>query len=166
MKLRLTGKFDRAGHRKGKGELSGKFPGEAQLFQGVQLLLDLLPIIHRIDIGVLLLKSAVYCLTQLPVLLQGGLLCGEILPGAVHAELPDELVMRSQPVLAGDFGGGVSGDAAAQGFGLHQHIGDSGVVQEIRAQNPRHAAADDQHIGAQIALQGRKARFLPGLFPQ
>lgn len=164
MELRLTGELDRPGHRKGEGELSGKFPGKPQLFQGVQLPLDLLPIIHRIDIGVLLLKSAVYCLTQLPVLLEGGLLRGEVLPGAVHAELPDELVI-DQSVLAGDFGGGVPGDAAAQGFGLRQRIGDSGAVQEIRAQNPRHTAADDQHIGAQLALQGRKGGLLPGLFP-
>lgn len=71
-----------------------------------------------------------------------------------------------QPVLAGDFRGGVSGDPAAQRLGLHQHIGDDGAVQEIRAQNPRRAAADNQDAGAQIPLQGRKARPPPGLLPQ
>lgn len=165
VELGLMGELDRPGHRKGEGEPLRKFPMGSQFFQGGQLPLHLPPAVQGIGAGGLVLKAAVHVPAQRPVFLEGGLVGGEVLPGTVHAEPPDELVV-DQPVLAGEFCGGVFGDAAAQGLGLHQHIGHPGTVQPVGAQHPRHAAADDQHISAHIAVQDREARMLPGPLPQ
>ena len=165
MELRLVGEADGPGHGEGEGNSVRELPGNPQLFQGAQFLLQLPAVGPGIDVGVLLLEAAVDLAAELPVLPEGSLLGGEIQPGALWAVLPEELAI-DQPMLAGDFGGGVSRDAAAQGFGLRQDIGNPGAVQLVGAQDPRHAAADDQNIGAAVPLQGSESRRFPGLFPE
>ena len=61
-----------------------------------------------------------------------------------------------ETVLSGDFCRGVLGDAGADGFRLGYHTADAGFLQKVRAQYPCHAAADDQHIRADVPFQRNK----------
>lgn len=93
--------------------------------------------------------------TQGAVSTQRFLLSGQIPTGTLHTELGDELVV-DEPVLDGKLGGGILGDAAADGVRLCQHIGYPGLMQLVGAQKPRYASADDEYIGLDIPIQAVK----------
>ena len=164
MKLCLIGESDRAGNGKGKGNLVRKFSRKAQLFKGFQLLFNLTPVVRRIGVGRLFLKVAVNIPAQLSVCLKSCLVGGKILLGSLGSKPGNQLII-DKPVLAGNFGGGVFGDAAAYRFRFRQHIRHSGTVQLIGTQNACHTAANNQHIGAYISVLSRKVRLPSGLLP-
>ena len=164
MKLRLIGKSDRAGNGKRKRNLVRKFSRKAQFFKGFQLLLSLTPVVSRIGVGRLFLKIAVNIPAQLSVCLKSCFVGGKILLCSLDSKPGNQLVI-DKPVLAGDFGGGVFGDAAAHCFRFRQHIRHSGTVQLIGTQNACHTAAYNQHIGVYISVLSRKVRLLSVSLP-
>ena len=149
MELGLAGEFDRPRGREGEGNLFHKFRPEAQLVQGLHLPVQLPPLVHGVDEGVLLLKIAVDIPAQRTVLLQRPLVGLQVEPGPVHAELPDQLVV-DQPVLGGELRRGVFGDAAADAVRLQQGAIHPRLSQLVSAQNSGQPAADDEHIGFQV----------------
>ena len=88
----------------------------------------------------------------------------QIPTGTLHTKPGDELVV-DEPVLDGEFGGGILGDAAADGVCLCQYIRHPGLMQLVGAQKPRHASADNEYIGLDIPVQAVKVVQLCGLFP-
>ena len=165
MELGLAWEPDGPGHREGQGKPVRKFCGISQLFQGGKLSFDFPAVIQRVHIGGLFFKVAVYAAAQLPVFLKGRFVGAEVLFCPVKAECTDQLII-DQSVLGCDFGGGMPGDAAAQGLCLRKHIGDAGLMQQISAQNSRHAAADDQHMAFDVPIQLRKSLNMCGPLPQ
>ena len=149
MELGLTGGPYRPCRREREGDLLHELRGRAQFVQGLQLPVQLLPIVQGVDEGVLLLKVTVDILAQSPVLLQRSLVGFQIEPGPVCAEPPDQLVI-DQPVLRGDLRRGVPGDAAADAVRLHQGVVHPCLGQLPGAQNSSQPAADDEHIGLQV----------------
>ena len=164
VELRLPGEFDRARHRKGQRQCFGKFRGDAQGFQRPQLLFKLAAVIERIDVRIRFLQVAVDTPGQRAVLPQRLLVGTQVLGRSVGAEFPDQAVV-DQTVLSGDLCRGVFGDAAAEGFGLDQRIVHPRLLQKPGAQNARHSAANDEHIGFQIPVQALKPGKRRRLFP-
>ena len=164
MKLCLIGESDRAGNGERKRNIVRKFGRKAQLFKGLQFLLNLTPVVLRIGVGRLFLKVAVNIPAQLPVCLKSGLVGSKILLCSLDSKLGNQLVI-DKPVLSGNFGGGVFGDAAAYCFRFRQHIRHSGTVQLIGTQNACHTAAYNQHIGVYISVLSRKVRLLSVSLP-
>ena len=164
VKLGLMEEFDGAHRGEGEGQVSYKGGWTGNGFQGRQLLLQNLRIVHRIDKMGLLLEIAVDSLAQTPEILQSLLIGIIIEPGSLRAKTVYKPVVN-QAMLSGDFGGGVFGDAAAYCFRFRQHIRHSGTVQLIGTQNACHTAAYNQHIGVYISVLSRKVRLLSVSLP-
>ena len=101
---------------------------------------------------------------QFPVFLKGCFVGGKILLCPVNAKGLDEFVI-DESVLTGQLGGGIFGNAAANRFFFCQHIGYSGLLQKVGAQDACHAAANDQNTCGFVALEPPKVWMRPGLFP-
>lgn len=71
------------------------------------------------------------------------------------AQLMDQLLIV-QPLMGRDLGCGGTGDPVGQGLGLDQQIIYPCLFQKPGAEDPGHAAADDQNIGMGIPFQGAK----------
>ena len=164
VELGLTGKFYPACHREGQGQLAGEFPGKSQTVQGVQLSLNIPQVIPGVDVRVRFFIVAVNLTTKRSVSLQRLFLGGQISFGSLVAKPAQEFVV-DEAVLDGEFGGGILGDAAADGVCLCQYIRHPGLMQLVGAQKPRHASADNEYIGLDIPVQAVKVVQLCGLFP-
>ena len=88
----------------------------------------------------------------------------QIQPRGLLAPGLDEFLI-DQPVLDGDFCSGVPGNAPTGLPCLHQQIILPHAFQHMGAQQPCHAAADDQHPGAFVPLQRRKPGHFDLFFP-
>ena len=122
-------------------------------------------VLQGIHKGVLLNEVAVDLLAQILVSSQRLLVSIQIQPGLFYAECADQPVIN-QAVLGGDFGRGVAGDATADPIRLHQRTIHMRVRQLARAQKPRDATANDQHVGLDVRCQRFKFGHLKGLPPQ
>lgn len=155
VELGLVGEPDGPGHGKGEGQMGDKLSGGAQGLQGGQLPLQLVPPVQGVDIGVLLLEMAGDVPAEPAVLLQRGLVGFQVQLRLIRAKPPDQFIV-DEPVLGRELGGGVGGDAAAQPPGLHQGAVRPGPGQHPGAQKARHAPADDEHIDAEVTVEGGK----------
>ena len=157
MELGLPGILHRSGHGEGQGR---QFPeqdrGRAGSGQGIQLLLQRLPVGQGVDEAVPLLKITVDLPAQRPVTLQGRLLGLPVEPGGLRPEFPDQLPV-DQSVLGGDLPGGAAGGPATDAVRFHQGAVHPGLLQHPGTQQARDPAADHQHVGLQIALQPLEA---------
>ena len=111
------------------------------------------------DIGVLFLEPAVDLSAQPVVPPERGLVGLAIELRGLHAARADQPVV-DQPVLAGDLGRRARGDAAHDPVGLDERAGHAGLRERVRAKQAAQSAADDQHVGLQIAAQRGKGRQL------
>ncbi|MPM81896.1 hypothetical protein SDC9_128953 [bioreactor metagenome] len=165
IKLRLLYKFYRARYREGQRHALQPLGRKTQSLQRRDLLVNFTAAVHRVNKIVLLLKMTVDVRAQLAVALQRLLVGAQVQPSRCRIKLPDQFIVE-QPVLGGNFGGGVFGNAAAEPIGLHQHIVHTGLLQQIRTQNSRQTAADDQHVGTYIFFKTIKAAYGRRFFPQ
>ena len=85
--------------------------------------------------------------------LQGGQIGLQIGPGSRPAKSVQQGVV-DEPMLGGEFGGGMAGDPAADLLGLRQDAVHPQLPESVGAQYPGQAAADDEHVGIQVFLQG------------
>ena len=155
MNLGLPGKLDRSGHGEGELQLALKDRRDLQTVQGRQLPVQPLAVVPGVHIAVRVFEAAVQVRAQTAVLLHRLEIGLEVKPGPVLTQSVEQF--RSlQPVLSGDLGGGAEGDAAADGVTLHQQTVHAGLLKIIGAEHAGDSAADDEHIGVHIALQGRK----------
>ena len=152
MKLRLFWVPHRAGRGEGERQVFGKLRRGPQLFQRRGFPLDFAAVVPRIDVSVLFFKAAFNIPAEFPVPAQRRFVGLPVQPRLFGAEFPDQLVVE-QPVLGGDFGGGVFGDSAAHRFRFRKKVGDAVLMQHVCAQNARHSAADNQHVGFGVLPQ-------------
>ena len=109
MKLSLVP--DLYGSGGGKGERGeDRFPGKTKLLQGPQLVLQLLGLVHRVDIGILGFKITGNSFAKVSVALQGRQICLQIHSSFFSSEAAQKS-MSKESVLNGHFGGSPSGDA-------------------------------------------------------
>ena len=164
VKLGLAVKAHRARHRKGEGKVLCQRGGAAQPVQGGQLPLQQPGVVQGIDVVGLFLKIAGNVLTAGPNAVQRRRIGIQTGPGPLRPK-PFEQLVEYQPVLGGELGGGVFGDAAADPSGLRHHAPQPGLCQLMGAQQPRQPAANHQSVGADIPAQGLECRKLGGFFP-
>ena len=153
--LRLFPKADRAVHSERQRQAADKRGGMPELVQRAQLGFQSGAAGARINVIVLRFKAAVDPLAHAPVHRDRLLVGAQIQRRRLGTEAAEQLIVQ-QPVLRGDFGRRAGGDAGGDPVRFdEQHI-HACVREQARAEQSRDAAADDQHIGADVARSGSK----------
>ena len=164
VELGLAVKAHRSRHREGEWEVFCQGGGPAQLVQGSQFPLQLPGVVQGVDVVGFFLKIAWYVLAKGPDAVQRCPIGIQISPSPLCAKPPEQL-MEHQPVLYGELGGGVFGNAAADMPGFRHHAPQPGLGEFVGAQQPRQPAADHQRIGADLPAQGFECWKLSVFFP-
>lgn len=159
MELRLMGQPQRTGDGEGKRQLVLEGRVQPGARHGGPFPLERCTVGFVIDEGILLLESAVDLPAQPAVPPERGLVGLAIELRRLHAERADQPVV-DQPVLAGDLGRRARGDAVHDPVRLDERAGHAGFRERVRAQQAAQSAADDQHVGLQIAAQRGEGRQL------
>ena len=157
--------FHRSRHPEGKGGAgSEEFRRKAQGTHGPCLLFQNVPLCLGIHDRGHVLKIAGDGAGEFPEPLHSPEICLQIAFCLVRASAADQVGIEDV-VLGGKHGGGALGDAHADAVPLRQHAVHPSVPQLPQAQHARHSAADHQHPGAQVPLQGRETGRLHALCP-
>ena len=164
VKLGLVWEFHSPQGGEGQGQVLGQLGGDIQGFQSGQLLLQGLAAGGGINIVILRGKTAVDVPAKTAVFFQSPLICLPVQLRPLGPQAAEQLAVK-QTMLGGNLGGGVLGDASGDNAGFRHGTAHPGALQLVGAQQPRHAAADNQHIHPGLPPQRREMGHRPGGFP-